>query len=138
MILFDVLSDVMFLKKGDQFQTIESETEVNPYMLNRWISMHSPKCALLVNATNNRWWSIFQNKRDWYRFNLTLIPRNRFTKIEYLKKAAKEKVTTKSNDGQIYTMLARNLELSVREVKSYVEENNIDISHLRTVFKNEK
>lgn len=138
MILFDVLSDVMFFKKGDQFQTIESETEVNPYMLNRWISMHSPKCAVLVNETNNRWWSIFQNKRDWYRFNLALIPRNRFTKIEYIKKAVKDKTTAKSDDEQIYSMLAKNLELSVREVKSYVTDAGIDLAPLRKLFKNEK
>ena len=138
MTLFDVLSDVMFLKRGDQFQTVENETEVAPYMLNRWISMYSPKCAVLVNETNNRLWSVFQNKRDWYRFNLTLIPRNRFAKIEYIKKAAKEKSTTKSDDEQIYRILAKNLEISVREVKSYVTDNGIDISSMRKMFKNDK
>jgi len=138
MVLFDVLSDVMFLKRGDQLQTIDSESEVNPYMLNRWISMHSPKNAVLVNELNNRLWTVFQNKRDWYRFNLTLIPRNRFTKIEYIKKTAKEKTSTKSDDDQIYSTLAKNLELSVREVKSYITDNNIDITSMRKIFKNDK
>jgi hypothetical protein len=138
MTLFDVLSDVMFFKRGDQLQTIESESDVNPYMLNRWMSMHSPNTALLVNEYNNRLWSVFQNKRDWYRFCLSVVPRNRFTKIEYIKKGAKEKSATKADDEKVYQMLAKNLELSVREVKSYVNEHGIDISSLRKVFKNDK
>jgi hypothetical protein len=138
MTLFDVLSDVMFFKRGDQLQTIESESDVNPYMLNRWMSMHSPKNALLVNEYNNRLWPVFQNKKDWYRFCLAIVPRNRFTKIEYIKKGAKEKSATKADDEKVYQMLAKNLELSVREVKSYVTEHGIDLSSLRKVFKNDK
>jgi hypothetical protein len=138
MTLFDVLSDVMFFKRGDQLQTIESEADVNPYMLNRWMSMHSPKNALLVNEYNNRLWPVFQNKKDWYRFCLAIVPRNRFTKIEYIKKGAKEKSATKADDEKVYQMLAKNLELSVREVKSYVTEHGIDLSSLRKVFKNDK
>lgn len=137
MTLFDVLGDVMFFKRGDQFQTMENESEVSPYMLNRWISMHSPVCAQLVNETNNKYWKVLENKRDWYRYTLALIPRNRFIKIEYIKKEKKEK-TPKNEDDIIFETLARNLELSVREVKSYVEEHNIDITHLRKTLKNEK
>ena len=139
MTLFDVLSDVLFFKRGDQFQTIENEAEVSPYMLNRWISMHSPENAKLVNATNNKYWNVFQNKRDWYRFNLTLLPRNRFSKIEYVKKAAaaKDKVA-KNDDEKIYQVLASNLELSVREVKLYIEQGGIDITNLRKIYKNDK
>ena len=89
--LFDVLSDILFNKREDQLQSVDNEADVNPYMLNRWISMHSPESAFIVNEYNNRWWSVLQNKNDWYRFCLTVIPKYRYTKLSYIKKASKEK-----------------------------------------------
>lgn len=139
MILFDVLSDVLFFKKGEQLQTMDSESEVNPYMLNRWISMHSPANAKIVNAINNKYWAVFQNRKDWYRLNLTLLPRNRFVKIEYVKKAAKDKTAAKKDDNEkIYEMLSKNLELSLREVKLYIEASGVDLTSYRKILKNEK
>lgn len=137
MMLFDVLGDVMFFKKGDVLQSVENEGEISPYMLNRWMSMYSPETATLVNQVNNKYWKVLENKRDWYRFNLMLLPRNRYKKIEYIKKEKKEK-TPKSDDDQIIEILARNLELSVREVKSYVAEHNIDLAPYRKTLKNDK
>lgn len=137
--MFNILTDILCFKRGDQLQTIESETEVQPYMLNRWISMHSPSNALLVNLASNRYWSVLANKLDWYRFSLALFPKSKFSKIEYIKKAPKEKGSTAAKDDQkLFEALARNLEISVREIKSYIEDHNIDITHLRKVFKNDK
>ncbi len=135
--LFDVLSDILFNKREDQLQSVDNEADVNPYMLNRWISMHSPESAFIVNEYNNRWWSVLQNKNDWYRFCLTIIPKYRYTKLSYIKKASKEKKVV-SDDNKVYDVLAHNLELSVREVKSYISDNNIDISTLKKTFKNDK
>lgn len=135
--LFDVLSDILFNKRGDQLQSIDNEADINPYMLNRWISMHSPEGAFIVNEYNNKWWSVLQNKNDWYRFCLTVIPKYRSSKLSYIKKSSKEKKTI-SDDNKVYEILAHNLELSVREVKSYISDNNIDISTLKRTFKNDK
>jgi len=135
--LFDVLSDILFNKRGDQLQSVDNEVDINPYMLNRWISMHSPECAFIVNEYNNKWWSVLQNKNDWYRFNLRVIPRYRPSKISYIKKSSKEKKVV-SDDNKVYEILAHNLELSIREVKSYISDNNIDISTLKKTFKNDK
>lgn len=135
--LFDVLSDILFNKRGDQLQSVDNEVDINPYMLNRWISMHSPECAFIVNEYNNRWWSVLQNKNDWYRFNLSVIPRYRPSKLSYIKKSSKEKKVV-SDDNKVYEILAHNLELSIREVKSYISDNNIDISTLKKTFKNDK
>lgn len=139
MTLFDVISDVLFLKKGDQFKTIEDESDsaIQPYMLNRWISMYSPTTAKIINCVNNRYWSVLSSKRDWYKFTLNILPRNRFQKIDYIKKAAKEK-TEKSEDNKIIEILAHNLELSAREVKLYVEECKIDLTPYKKLLKNDK
>ena len=135
--LFDVLSDILFNKRGDQLQSVDNEVDINPYMLNRWISMHSPECAFIVNEYNNKWWSVLQNKNDWYRFNLSVIPRYRPSKLSYIKKSSKEKKVV-SDDNKVYEILAHNLELSIRDVKSYISDNNIDISTLKKTFKNDK
>lgn len=135
--LFDVLSDILFNKRGDQLQSVDNEVDINPYMLNRWISMHSPECVFIVNEYNNKWWSVLQNKNDWYRFNLSVIPRYRPSKLSYIKKSSKEKKVV-SDDNKVYEILAHNLELSIREVKSYISDNNIDISTLKKTFKNDK
>lgn len=137
MILFDILTDILHKKQGNILQTVENEAEVSPYMLNRWLSMYSPDVTKIVNVTNNRWWSTFQNKQDWYKFNLCVLPRCRFKKIEYLKKGTSVK-KSEEDDGIIFQSIANNLELSVREVKSYIEENNIDISSFKKVLKNGK
>jgi len=99
--------------------------------------MHSPECAFIVNEYNNKWWSVLQNKNDWYRFNLSVIPRYRPSKLSYIKKSSKEKKVV-SDDNKVYEILAHNLELSIREVKSYISDNNIDISTLKKTFKNDK
>ena len=135
--LFDVLSDILFNKRGDQLQSVDNEVDINPYMLNRWISMHSPECAFIVNEYNNKWWSVLQNKNDWYRFNLSVIPRYRPSKLSFIKKSSKEKKVV-SDDNKVYEILAHNLELSIRDVKSYISDNNIDISTLKKTFKNDK
>lgn len=135
--LFDVLSDILFNKRGDQLQSVDNEVDINPYMLNRWISMNSPECAFIVNEYNNKWWSVLQNKNDWYRFNLSVIPRYRPSKLSYIKKSSKEKKVV-SDDNKVYEILAHNLELSIRDVKSYISDNNIDISTLKKTFKNDK
>jgi hypothetical protein len=134
--MFNVLSDILFFKRGDQFQTMESEAEISPYMINRWISMSTPQNAVVINSTANVYWRVLTNKHDWYKFCLCILPKNKFSKTEYIKKAVKDK---KADDNSlIYKSLAQNLEISTREVKSYIEEFNIDITHLKNILKNTK
>ena len=138
--MFQVLSDICYLKVGDKLQNIEDEKDVVPYMLNRWISMCNVGSALAVNTFNNKYWSVLSNKLDWYKFSLAVIPKSRFTKIEYIKKPASKTKDKKDKDELdiVVDLLSDRLEISPREVKSYITGYNIDISNIIKVFKNNK
>lgn len=131
--MFNIIQDILYKKTGDQLQNVDSEAEFVPYMIGRWVSMHSPECATIINATTNRLWSICQTKQEWYTFFLNVLPKVKFKRIEYIKKpkADKEKI----EDKEAMQFIADRLELSSREVKYYVEEYDIDISPIKKALK---
>ena len=120
--MFNYINDILHYKKGDLLDNIDSESEYNPYMINRWISMYSPQMAQLVNYTSNRLYSAFPTKRDTYKFLVTFLPKVKQYRIKYIKKPTKNKEDT----DEAISLLARNLELSKREINLYVEELQLD------------
>jgi hypothetical protein len=90
MTIFDILSSILYTKKPIELN-LENEKEFNLFMVNRWISMHSPEKAALINSTTNKWWSLFDTKQDQFDFLMHLLSKNKYKKIDYIKKAAKQK-----------------------------------------------
>jgi hypothetical protein len=129
--MFDIVNDVLYHKSGTHLQNVDSEAEFVPF--GRWASMYSPSCAVIVNNTTNRLWSVCRTKEEWYKFFLTVIPKVRPKRIDYIKKPKTDK--EKAADIEAIKFLASQLELSVREVKYYVEENNIDLSAIKKALK---
>jgi len=117
--IFDFINDILFSKKGSIIDTIDNQSQYNPYMINRWLSMYSPDIAQLINSTVNKWHSIFETKKDNYRLLITLIPKSKWRKINYIKKKTKTSNSEKEQDD--VPLLAKNLELSEREVNMYKE-----------------
>lgn len=113
--IFSILSNIITHKKDDVI-SVEEDREYQFYLINRWLSMHSPKFASIVNDTTNRYWSCL-TKDEMNKLLISSIPRSRFKRIAYIKKNKKEK-TKKEEDIE---MLAKNLELSRREVSMYKE-----------------
>ena len=113
--IFSILSNIITHKKDDVI-SVEEDREYQFYVINRWLSMHSPKFASIVNDTTNRYWSCL-TKDEMNKLLISSIPRSRFKRIVYIKKNKKEK-TKKEEDIE---MLAKNLELSKREVSMYKE-----------------
>lgn len=133
MLLFDVIKDVLYKKSGFALQNVDNEAEFVPYMVGRWCSMHSPEVAVIVNNTTNRLWSVPQTKLEWYNMYLNILPRVKYKNIDYIKKpkADKEKV----EDTAAMEFLAKQLEISVREVKYYVEAGQIDLAPIKKALK---
>lgn len=77
--------------------------------------MYSPQIAVLINHTTNRIGSALSSKRETYRYLTRIIPTCKPRKISYIKKQSKKK---EEEDANI-EMLAKNLELSQREIKYY-------------------
>jgi hypothetical protein len=116
--IFDCLNDILFTKRGKLMQNVDDESNFNQYMINRWSSMYSPAMALLVNNTVNWLYSAFETKQQYYRFVSRVFPRLQNKRIHYIKKKKPEE-TDKDPDN--VKLLAKRLELSQREIKSYYE-----------------
>ena len=72
--------------------------------------------ASITNETLNRFGSVFQDKQQQYRLYYYFIPRLKFKRIAYNKKIKKE-VSEEDN----LDIIARNKNISVRELKSYID-----------------
>lgn len=128
--IFDYLNDLLFTKKKSHINDVDTDSTYNLYMVNRWVSMHSPECAQLVNMTSNRLHSTFTTKRDSYTFLYNILPKLRFAKIQYIKKNTESK--TDNND--CVKFLSRKLELSEREINYYIANNNLDIERYKKLW----
>jgi hypothetical protein len=114
MTIFDLIGDVLFTKKRACLQTVDQEADFQPYILNRWLSMYSKQTALCSNILN-KYLTVFDNKRDLYTLFINIFPRVAYKKINYIKKV-KSKAEEDENIGHV----AKNLELSQREIRQYV------------------
>ena len=90
MTIFDILSAILYTKKPIELN-LENEKEFNLFMVNRWISMHSPEKAALINSTTNKWWGLFDTKQQQFDFLMHLLNKSKYKKIDYIKKATKQK-----------------------------------------------
>ena len=74
--------------------------------------------AVLINDTVNWLYSAFETKQQYYSFVTNVFPRLKFKRIHYIKK---QKPGDKDEHPDNIELLAKRLELSQREIKSYYE-----------------
>ena len=117
MTIFDCINDILFTKRGRLLTNVDDESNFNQYMINRWCSMYSPQLATIINSTVNWLYSTFETKQQYYRFVSTILPRVNNKRIHYIKK----KKPDDQPEYQNIELLAKRLELSQREIKSYYE-----------------
>jgi hypothetical protein len=115
MTVFDIIGDILFTKKGNCLVTVDQESEFQPYIVNRWLSMYSPLVAKHSNILN-KYLGIFDNKKDLYNLFMAVFPKMSYKKINYVKKI-KEK---KEEQDENIALIANNLELSEREITQYI------------------
>jgi hypothetical protein len=115
MTIFDILSSLLFTKKPIELN-LENEKEFNLFMVNRWISMHSPEKAALINSTTNKWWSLFDTKQEQFDFLMHLLNKSKYKKIDYIKKAAKQKRADEEKQ-MIEKSFANNNFMSVKQLR---------------------
>ena len=127
--IFNYISDILTNKKGDLLDNIDSESTYNQYMINRWLSMYSPSVAVIVNETVNKHYSIFDTKKDGYRFLVNVVPQQKPYRINYIKKVKH----SNTDEGDAIKILATNLELSEKEIRYYVDTHNIDLDEVKQI-----
>jgi hypothetical protein len=116
MTIFDYLNDILFTKGDKSFKNIEDEADFQPYLVNRWISMYSPEVAYLINETTNKYYSTFTEKHDIFKLLRSVIPKMSRKRINYIKKPKKDK----ENIQECVDLLAKNLEISKKEIYIYI------------------
>lgn len=115
--IFSYIDSILFNK--NKLPSInETETQFNLFMANRWISMHNPDCANIVNETTNIYASTLTSKQEQYDFLFNIFPQyKKRGKINYLKKTKCDKENPKTDNS----LIARNSQLSTREIDQYME-----------------
>ena len=114
---FQIQNKLFYTKKDDAgFLDQEGESAFVPFLLNRWLSFYSKDTPHFVNETLNKYTGLFEDKQQLYRLYYNLIPRLKFKRVKYIKKIKKEK----EEDADLF-IIAKNKNLSVRELKQYVD-----------------
>jgi hypothetical protein len=121
--LFDYLKNILYSK---QPELLEEENDFVPFLIQRWLSMHSPEVTYILNETTNRYWMALADKQDWYNAFMTSLPRVKFRKLNYIKKAKAEN----SKDDDTVKLIAKNMEISEREVRLYLERIDFKVKDL--------
>jgi|TARA_R110002020_G_C15786802_1_gene729764 hypothetical protein len=130
--IFSFINDIIFGKKGDVIENVEDEDQFNGYLVNRWVSMYSPENASIINETTNKYFNVFDSKKEWYEYLVKIIPKGSPGRIHYIKKEKREKV---KNYDEIVKFLAKKFEISKREVQQYIDSGKVDLSNIKTALK---
>ena len=90
MTIFDLLNSILHSKKRIDVN-LEDENVFSPFMINRWVSMYNGDLTCFVNNFLNRMLP-FDSKEGLYNFYFNLIPKLKFKRITYIKKADKKEL----------------------------------------------
>ena len=88
--IFDYINNILFLKKPYNPQNVEDIKVYNNFLVNRWISMCDGESANLINETANKKDYLGNDREMHYKMLLNIIPKNKYKRIDYIKKATKE------------------------------------------------
>jgi len=124
--IFEYINDILYKKRGNLLKDQDAENVFVPYMVNRWLSMYSCDTAQLVNVIN-KYWNAYETKQQWYKMLLVLLPKNKFKKINYIKKT-KEKIKQNPDQEAFIKSLCSKNEMSKKEILNLISEHNIDVS----------
>ena len=116
---FFQLQNKLFYSKKNSAGYLDSEGEdaFVPFLINRWLSFYSKDTPHFVNETLNKYTGIFDDKQQTYRLYYNIIPRLKFKRIKYIKKVKR----SKTDDDESFGLIAKNNNISVRELKQYVD-----------------
>jgi hypothetical protein len=88
--IFDYINNILFLKKPYNPQNVEDIKVYNNFLVNRWVSMCDGELANLINETTNKKDYLGNDREMHYKMLLNIIPKSKYKRIDYIKKATKE------------------------------------------------
>tara|TARA_R100001244_G_scaffold85628_2_gene65531 strand:+ start:856 stop:1233 length:378 start_codon:yes stop_codon:yes gene_type:complete len=116
---FFQLQNKLFYSKKNKAGDLDTEGDQAfvPFLFNRWLSFYNNDMCVFTNETFNKFSTIFDDKQQAYRLYYYLIPRLKWKKITYIKKKKKEE----EENEQDISLIAKNKNISTRELLQYVE-----------------
>lgn len=128
--MFNYLNSILYKSNTNvNLYKINEDSTFQPFLMQRWCTMHSAAVTTICNETSNRYWSVLETNKEWYALLTTTIPKCNFKKIAYHKKT-KNEANTKEKD--YIQKVATSLEISSRELISYIKDNNLKINLPKT------
>lgn len=122
MTIFEIINLLFFSKKNSfEEPDCESLSNFQPFIINRWLSFYGEPQATFVNETLNRYANIFQDKSDSYQLYFNLIPQQKFSRIQYVKK---QKTSTAVAKDEYPAHVASSANISQREINLYIDLQN--------------
>ena len=121
--MFTHINRILYKTKDTDITNINEDKEFQPFLIQRWCTMHSTSIAHIINETTNRYWITMETNKDWFVALDTIIPACKFKRFSYIKKTKKEA----KKDVKTIQNIANNLEISSREVSQYIEQFNIKL-----------
>ena len=132
--IFEFINDILYKKKGTLLKKKELEPEFQPYMIQRWLSMHSNINARILAATTNKMYKCIDDKSSWYKLFLSTIPKSKFKRYRYIKKVSSQ-IDKKDEMEKAIELVAAQKQVSKREVREYVKEFGLDLTELKKRLK---
>jgi len=129
--MFDYLNSILYKStklKVDLFNLNEN-TDFQPFLVQRWCTMHSTALTFIINETTNRYWSILDSNSMWYASLNSVVPKVSFKKITYIKKPKKD-LDNKEKD--YIQKIANSLEISSRELINYIQDGYLTLNLQKT------
>jgi len=118
MSMYNVINGLLFKRHVDRSSIEEMHV---PFMFIKWFSFYDPACVELASELN-RVGHQFADKQVSFNFFDTVVPKLKYKKIPYIKKAKKKAKRKKELDREhAIEMLAKSYEISQRESKNYLD-----------------
>jgi len=117
MSIFDLLKNILHNKVTINLD-VDDYSQFSPFIINRWLSFASKNAAAIINCTVNRFGSIFDDRLTYFNFLKNILPKTQNNFFNYVKKP-KQDVDLEHEDK--ITLIAKNLELSKREIRQYLK-----------------
>lgn len=111
--IFDFLNDLTYNKIAWEDQSEMDRKKIQPYMLNRWLSMHSDYLELIAECQPM---TDSLDTKQYYEFYRDLLPKKKFFTKYISRKNEKEKSFTK-----LIEFLSNKFQSSKIETEEYLE-----------------
>ena len=122
--LFQMINELLFYKKEATINEDDLKLFA-PFLVNRYASMYSPQMCEYINfMLNDNNLLLTLQPMELYNLFRIIIPKLKYKKIDYIKKATKEKTSLAKKEQEQQDKIkciAKNREMSISELNNLIK-----------------